>query len=219
MSDLLTWMPGILTAYAAFLLAIASPGPNVLAVIGTSMHVGRGAGISVATGVAAGSFCWAVMTVAGLTALLAAYAPLLTAIKIFGGFYLLWLAYKAFNAATSSGGPDAMALSGEPRSAAGYAARGFTIQMSNPKAMLAWIAIISLGLGTGAPIWVGIMIVVGTSLLSLGLHILYAVCFSTPAMIRIYLKARRPIQATLGAFFGVAGLRLVLSAASDQRAS
>lgn len=210
MSDLLMWLPGILMSYAAFLLGIASPGPNVLAIIGTSMSVGRRSGISLAIGVAAGSFCWAVLSVAGLTALFAAYAPLLTAIKIFGGFYLLWLAYKAFKSATLAHDLEAKTLSGGSRSAAGYALRGFTIQMSNPKAVLAWIAVVSLGLHGDAPLWVGIVIVVGMSLLSVGLHILYAVAFSTTTMIGVYSRARRSIQATLGTFFGVAGLKLLL---------
>lgn len=41
MQEFTLYLPGILLAYAAFLLAIASPGPNILAVIGTSMGVGR----------------------------------------------------------------------------------------------------------------------------------------------------------------------------------
>lgn len=44
---------------------------------------------------------------------------------------------------------------GGKRSAIGYAARGYVIQMTNPKMALAWIAIISLGLEPGAPIWGG----------------------------------------------------------------
>ena len=56
MQDLTHYLPGIFLAYTAFLLAIASPGPNILAVIGTSMGMGRQSGISLALGVASGSF-------------------------------------------------------------------------------------------------------------------------------------------------------------------
>ena len=101
MQDIALYLPGILTAYAAFLLGIASPGPNILAVIGTSMSVGRSSGMALAMGVAIGSFTWALLTIAGLSALLATYASALIVIKIFGGLYLLWLAYKAFKSATS----------------------------------------------------------------------------------------------------------------------
>ena len=48
MSELSLYLPGILLAYSAFLLAIASPGPNILAVIGTSMAVGRPSGVVLA---------------------------------------------------------------------------------------------------------------------------------------------------------------------------
>ena len=211
MNDLSLYLPGIFMAYAAFLLAIASPGPNILAVIGTSMSVNRKSGIALALGVATVSFAWAVLTVIGLSAILTQYAVALTAIKIFGGLYLLWLAYKSFKSAASAHDIEAKELDGGKRSPFGYAKRGFVIQMTNPKAALAWIAIISLGLTENAPFWVGAIIVVGTFVLSVIIHILYAVAFSTPFMVRIYGKARRGIQATLGAFFAFAGIKLLTS--------
>jgi len=55
------------------------------------------------------------------------------------------------------------------------------------------------------------VIVVGTFILSLALHTIYALAFSTPAMVRVYGKARRKIQATLGVFFTLAGLKLLTS--------
>ena len=198
-------------AYAAFLLGIASPGPNVLAVIGTSMSIWRRSGVALAVGVAAGSLCWAVLTVLGLSALLSVYATALIVIKIGGGLYLLWLAYKAFRSAASTHDIEARELAGERRTWAGYFLRGLTIQMTNPKAALTWIAIVSLGLQHDAPAWVGVVIVVGTSLLSLILHLLYALAFSTPTMVRIYSKSRRVIQVTLGAFFAFGGIKLLTS--------
>jgi amino acid exporter len=211
MNEIAIYLPGIILAYSAFLLAIASPGPNILAVIGTSMGVGRKQGLALALGVAAGGFCWALLTTGGLSALLASYASALTVIKIAGGLYLLWLAYKAFRSAASAHDIEATTLSGSTRSSLGYFTRGLTIQMTNPKAALAWIAIVSLGLQENAPLWVGLSLVIGTSLLSVVIHCLYAVAFSTPVMVRLYSKARRWIQGALGAFFTFAGIRLLLS--------
>jgi threonine/homoserine/homoserine lactone efflux protein len=160
-----------------------------LAVIGTSMGVGRRSGIALALGVAAGSFCWAMLTVVGLSALIASYAAALKAIKIAGGAYLLWLAYKAFRSAASAHDLEATVLAGATRSPVGYFTRGFTIQMTNPKAALAWIAIISLGLREDAPLWVGFSIVARTVTLSVIIH----------------------CQATLGALFAFAGIKLLTS--------
>lgn len=81
MDNFSVYLPGILMAYSAFLLGIASPGPNVLAVIGTSMGVGRGPAMALALGIATGSFCWATLAVLRLTALLSTYASALMVIK------------------------------------------------------------------------------------------------------------------------------------------
>lgn len=209
MEHISPYLPGILLSYGAFLMAIASPGPNVLAVIGTSMAVNRSSGMALAMGVATGTLTWAVLTAVGLSALLATYASALFLIKIFGGLYLLWLAYKAFRSAASAHDIDAAELAGGRRTALGYARRGYVIQMTNPKAALAWIAIISLGLTPGAPLWVAGVIVGGTFLLSVVIHMLYALAFSTPVMVLAYGRARRGIQAALGTFFAFAGLRLL----------
>lgn len=211
MDQLATYLPGILLAYSAFLLSILSPGPNVLAIMGTSMSIGRRSGVALAMGVAAGSFVWAVLTAAGLSALISSYAIVLTVIKIIGGLFLLWLAYKAFTSAVSAHDIEAKMFDGTTFNWMGYFVRGFTIQMTNPKAALAWIAIISLGLSATAPFWVAFAIVAGTTIFSVVIHLLYALAFSTPPMIRLYAKSRRWIQGTLGIFFTFAGLKLLTS--------
>ncbi|MFT4962013.1 MAG: amino acid exporter, partial [Paracoccaceae bacterium] len=74
MNDYSVYLPDISLAYSAFLLGMASPGPNIMAVIGTSMSVGRASGIALALALASGSLTWAVLTVLGLAALLSVYA-------------------------------------------------------------------------------------------------------------------------------------------------
>ncbi|WP_306146025.1 LysE family translocator [Roseibium sp. MMSF_3412] len=211
MDQLSSYLPGILLAYSAFLLGIISPGPNILAVMGTSLSAGRKEGIALATGVAVGSLTWATLTVLGLSAVLATYASALTAIKIAGGFYLLWLAYKSFKAARADSVIAADEPQGERISRSGYILRGYLIQMTNPKAALSWIAIVALGMQQGAPLWVGAVIIAGTFVLSLLIHVTYAILFSSPAAIRTYAKARRTIQMALGCFFAFAGAKLIFS--------
>ncbi|MEL6678990.1 MAG: LysE family translocator [Pseudomonadota bacterium] len=203
------YLPGLMLAFGVFMVGIASPGPNILAVIGTSMAVGRRSGSALALGVAFGSLTWATLTVLGLSALLASYAYAPVVLKVAGGLYLLWLAYKAFRAAAAYTDVQAKALAGGDRTPLGYALRGYAIQMTNPKAALMWIAIVSLGLQASAPAWVGLALVLGTFALSVIFHLLYALAFSTPLMVRVYDRARRWIQATLGLVFAVAGLRLL----------
>lgn len=211
MDQITAHLPGIILAYSAFLLSIMSPGPNVLAIMGTSMSVGRRSGLALAMGVAAGSFVWAVLTATGLSAVLGSYAFVLTGIKILGGLYLLWLAYKAFKSAASAHDIEARAFEGDVLSPSGYFVRGLTIQLTNPKAALAWIAIISLGLSANAPVWVAFVIVAGTTVLSLIIHMVYALAFSSRPMVRMYGAARRWIQGSLGVLFAFAGVKLLTS--------
>lgn len=209
MGEISTYLPGVLLSYGAFLLALASPGPNVLAVIGTSMSVDRQSGLALASGVVIGTLTWASLTTLGLASLLATFASAVVIIKVIGGSYLLWLAFKAFRSAASAYDLNAAEMAGAPRSLLGYVGRGYFVQMTNPKAAMAWIAIVSLGLPHGAPGWVPVAIILGTFFLSAVFHFLYAWLFSTPIAFRIYGQARRPIQALLGSFFGYAGVRLL----------
>ena len=97
----------------------------------------------------------------------------------------------------------------ETDSLARYYLRGLFVQMTNPKAALSWVAIISLGLQANAPWWVAAIIVSGTTVMSVVMHLGYALTFSTEPMVRFYRRARRWIQATLGLFFCFAGMRLL----------
>ena len=211
MDQLLHYLPGIALAYAAFLIGLMTPGPNVLAVIGTSMSQGRRPGTALAVGVAAGSLTWGLLTAAGLSALLATYADALVVLKTLGGLYLLWLGIKAFRSAASKIDLQAQSVANGSRTTAAFFLRGLTIQLTNPKAALIWIAIMSLALRDAAPLWVGFSVAGGTFVLSLAGHVGYAVAFSTPVMVRAYARARRWIQAVLGAFFCFAGVKLLTS--------
>lgn len=61
MADISLYLSGLLVAFGAVTLAPMSPGPNILAVIGTSMGSGRRYGVALAIGVATGSFFWALI--------------------------------------------------------------------------------------------------------------------------------------------------------------
>lgn len=208
MTEIAMYLPGILLALTAVTLALMSPGPNILAVIGTSMGAGRKYGVALALGVAAGSFCWALLTVVGLTAILTAYAAVVTIIEILGGCYLLWLGYKSLRSAATDKDVHTTSLGAE-MSPGAYFVRGLTVQMTNPKAALAMIAIVSLGLHAEAPLWVATTLVLGITCLSLVGHLMYAYAFSTRPVVVLYVKARRYIEAALGAFFCFAGVKLL----------
>ena len=181
-----------------------SIGPNILAIIGTSMERGRQDGIRLALGVGIGSGIWATLTVAGLTTLITAYAGLITMLKIFGAVYLMWLAYKAFRSAATADEDI------KPKAAKGknLFLQGIAIQMTNPKAALHWVAIVALGLGANAPPWVGLALIVSATTISICGHLAYAVTFSTQPVVLFYQKFRRWVESGLGMFFTFAAYKV-----------
>ncbi|WP_211212194.1 LysE family translocator [Kiloniella laminariae] len=203
-------LTGILVAYSIFFVGIFSPGPNILAVINTSMSVDRPSGKALAMGIASGSFLWGMLAWLGLTSLLVAFSSLMVLIKITGAVYLFWLAIKAFRSAATRKELVAQKLA-NTSGLYDYYRRGLIIQMTNPKAALTWTATMALGLSPSAPWWIGGIIVFGTTIISFVGHIGYAVAFSTRPMVNTYLRARRWIEASLGIFFCFASYKLLTS--------
>ena len=197
-------LTSLFLALGIFSIGFISIGPNILAIMGTSMQRGRTDGTALALGVATGTAIWATLTVTGLTALVTAYAGAVTILKIFGALYLLWLAFKSFRSAMRRD----VEMAAQGVRGDNLYLRGLTVQMTNPKAALQWIAIVGIGLGADAPLWVGVTLVVTATALSMLAHVAYAVAFSTAPVIGFYRRARRWIEAGLGVFFGFAAFKI-----------
>ncbi|HFF9836640.1 LysE family translocator [Serratia marcescens] len=201
--------------YGAYLLATASPGPSNMAIMGVAMRDGRRPALVLAAGVMTGSLCWAMLAATGLSAVLATYAQALWAIKIVGGVYMLYLALRAGKSAlrTSAATPG-MAARRDARPYRALYRQGVLMHLGNPKAIMSWMAIMSLGLRQGAPEDVLPAIIGGCALLGVTIFGGYALLFSTAPMIAFYTRVRRWIEGVLALLFALAGLELLISRGS-----
>lgn len=211
MRETLAYLPQILPAYIAYIIAVVSPGPAIMAIIGTSMTHGRKAGMTLSLGIFGGSLTWAIAAAAGLATLLQTYAMALEVLKIFGGLYLLYLAYKAFRAVRASGDVPAAATESKAPTFKSLILRGYGIHVTNPKAIFAWLAIIALGMPQGAPASVAVLIVTVCCATGFLAFMGYAVLFSTPHALKIYRSARRWIEGAMAGFYCFAGIKLLTS--------
>lgn len=202
----------IALVYGTYLVATASPGPSNMAIMGTAMRDGREPALVLAAGVITGSLFWAVLAATGISAALAAYAEALFVIKIVGGVYLLYLAFRAGKSAlkpiSDITNKDARAATPCYRS---LYRQGILMHIGNPKAILAWIAIMSLGFRQDAPAGTLPVIIGGCAILGVLVFGGYAIVFSTASMIALYARLRRWIEGVLSAVFAVAGLKLLAS--------
>lgn len=209
MREALAYLPQILPAYFAYIVAVVSPGPAIMAIIGTSMTHGRKAGMTISLGIFGGSLTWAIAAAAGLATLLQTYAMALEVLKIFGGLYLLYLAYKAFRAMRSNGDLPATPAETKAPTFKSLVLRGYGIHVTNPKAIFAWLAIIALGMPQGAPASVAALIIVVCCATGFLVFMGYSALFSTPHALRIYRNARRWIEGAMAGFYCFAGIKLL----------
>jgi threonine/homoserine/homoserine lactone efflux protein len=131
-------MYGLLTFCAVYALAVATPGPGVAAIIARSLaHGFKGAPAFVA-GFVVGDLAWFGIAATGLAALARTAAALFIAIKWAGVLYLLYLAWKLWNAPA-----ERVAVVADDRQ---HGWRAFiaslTLTLANPKAILFFLALL-----------------------------------------------------------------------------
>jgi threonine/homoserine/homoserine lactone efflux protein len=168
-----------LLAYSAFLIGCASPGPSVLAVMAMAMTQGRARALVLASGIVSGSLCWGLCAAFGLAALMQRYAAALLFVKLLGGLYLLWMAWQAARKAIR--GTRAHART-DASAAPGYAhvyARGAAMHLTNPKAIVVWLSVVSLALPAGAGAADALGFVASCVPISAAVFTCYALAFST----------------------------------------
>ena len=197
-------MIDIWVAWAAFAVLSASPGPSIMAIMGTSLAHGRRAGIRFAAGVVTGSVIWGVLSAFGTAALLSQAAWMLTGLKIAGGCYFLWMAYKAGRAALYNVTiPEGQI--GKRR----IFMLGLGLHLTNPKAVFSWTTIVILGMPIGAPAHHTFFILAGCAVLAVIINFGYAVVFSNRQVVGAYRKVKRWIDGTLAVIFAFVGVRLL----------
>jgi threonine/homoserine/homoserine lactone efflux protein len=126
--DLATLAPFLVAALALNL----TPGADMTYVIARSLGQGRGAGVSSAFGIAAGSFLHSVFAAIGLSALLLHSELAFQVIKYAGAAYLLYLAWKAWR----SGNEAAEIAERRPAGLGRIFLEGALTNLLNPKVAL-----------------------------------------------------------------------------------
>ena len=130
-----------------------SPGPDFVLVSQQSLGRGRAAGLLTALGIALGFGVHIVYSVFGLVTLVAQSAPLLTAVKIIGGLYLVYIGYKGIRA---KAGGDVLEIRAEKaaREPVGKTVwRGVLCNVLNPKAVVYMLSLFTVVLSPAAPMW------------------------------------------------------------------
>jgi threonine/homoserine/homoserine lactone efflux protein len=132
--------PDVLALYIGVMAAMAvTPGPANVFAIATGVERGWRAALTAVLGMNAATFVWFVGAAIGLAALVAAFPLAFRVLAIGGALYVGWLGVQALWAGFRGDG-----YSGKRgRTAPGSAfVAGFSVQISNPKAVLFFTAVL-----------------------------------------------------------------------------
>ena len=209
MIDLAPHLSGFLAAYAILLVGASSPGPSVAMILGIATGQGRGPALVASAGVASGSIVLNLGTLVGVGLILSQAAWAMSLLRVIGAAYLLYLAHGAFRRALNP--PVLRPQEAAGRSALRHFARGFTLQVTNPKAIAFWLAIAAIGATEGGGPAVAALFVLGAFLISFLCHGAWAVALSAAPVRAAYAARRRWIEAALGTFFVFAAWKLATS--------
>jgi len=202
------YLPDLLVILSIFAIGAASPGPATLTILGTAMARGRTPAVALSCGVVLGSVFWASVAALGFVAALRTSATLFMALKLAGGFYLIFLAAQSFRSAFTSGA-TAELRSARTDSLMRCFAQGLLLHLTNPKAPLVWLATLSVGVGEKAPAAFLMTAILLCAFIAMTVFFGYAFLFSTQTASRVYLSVRRPVDALLGFLLGAAALKIL----------
>jgi len=124
---------------AALLIAAASPGPGIIALVARVIGAGtQGAG-AFAAGMIAGDLVWLGVAVLGLAAVAHVFGEIFLVIKFGGAAYLLYLAWKMWTAPAQ---PAPLAADVRPDSRLRLFFGGLSVALGNPKVIAFYLALV-----------------------------------------------------------------------------
>ena len=152
----------------ASVLLVATPGPNVALIVGTTLTHGARTGLTAVAGVNIGLMIQLAVVAAGLSWIVEMFSRHFDAIRFIGAAYLLFLGIQTLWKARRPSVPA-------PLSSERAFARGFAVAFANPKTLIFQAAFLPQFLGDGDSwqLWLlaasfGVISAVGDTLWSLG---------------------------------------------------
>lgn len=190
-------------------VALITPGPNVLLVSQTAISQSRRAGILTGLGVSTGAATWAALAVMGVGVLMNEFAWLYNGMKTVGGLYLIYLGWHTWQHANRPIQPNTPDTALPHNDWQSYR-RGLFTALTNPKAMLFFGGVLMAVLAPNLPRWVYVSTVGIIGLDAMLYYTLLALALSTRPAQAAYLRAQRWLDRIAGGLMLFFGVRLAL---------
>lgn len=193
------------------LLAAISPGPDFIYVSQQTLSRGRATGLLCAFGVGLGFGVHILYSVLGLAVIIASATWLLTAIKIVGGAYLIWLGIQGLKAKANGQVIEIQAQNLNAESRWKTMSKGFLCNVLNPKAPIYVMSVFTVVLSPEMPMWQLVAYGVWMMFLLFAWFATVAFLLSIPKINRQFQKMGHWIDRLLGAVMVGLGVKVMAS--------
>jgi threonine/homoserine/homoserine lactone efflux protein len=210
--NLIESVAGVLGALA---VGAVSPGPSFVFVARTSVAGSRAEGLAAAVGMGIGGIVFASLVMLGLRAVLLGVPWLFLALKIMGGCYLIYMAFKIFRGAAKPliGGEGPSLEKATPLIAL---RRALFTQLSNPKAAVVYGSIFAALLPADLPRSVALALPLLVFCIEAGWYSIVALALSSRRPRSAYLRFKTSIDRVAGGVLGLLGVKLLVSASPSR---
>ncbi|MEM8563294.1 MAG: LysE family translocator [Pseudomonadota bacterium] len=130
-----------LLTWSGIILAQLAPGPNLVAVASAALAHGRRTALYIVFGIAVGTFLWSIAAATGLGELIKAFPSSMTALKLLGGGFLMYLGLRAMRKVIKGTTDLPIALDDNPMSTHRAWLRGLIVVITNPETALMWVSV------------------------------------------------------------------------------
>jgi threonine/homoserine/homoserine lactone efflux protein len=202
-------LTGFLAYSAALALAVAVPGPGIVAMVARGLGSGFRATLPMALGIALGDLVYLTAAVLGLAYIAQTFGLIFMAFKYAGAVYLLYLAYKFWTAGVGIEKVEARRAEGPIVSFVS----GLMVTLGNPKVMVFYLALLPAIIDLSTVTlndYLALMVLTTVILLIILLPYL-ALATRTRALLQTPLALKR-ISRTAACFLGGAALAIAARA-------
>ncbi|WP_111883787.1 MULTISPECIES: LysE family transporter [unclassified Acinetobacter] len=207
-------MTPLLSIALIHFFALISPGPDFFFVTQSAIRQSRSHALFAALGISLSILVWSICAISGLHFLFQKMAWLQQCLMILGGLYLLYLGSQLLKSAWSKDlgtitKPTEQAV--QKKSPLTLLFQGFLTNMANPKALVYFTSVFSIGISAKVSIFDQSSLLALVFIESLIWFALVAVLFSAPKMTHYYQKFSKKIDAITGGIFISFGCLLLLN--------
>jgi threonine/homoserine/homoserine lactone efflux protein len=139
--ELVVSVYGLLIFSSVYLLAVATPGPGVAAIVARSLARGTQGASAFIAGFLVGDLIWFVVAATGLAALAQTAQLVFVAIKYAGAVYLLYLAYRLWTAPPAMVSEDATQIDTGQKPLQLFLG-SLALTLANPKTAIFFLALL-----------------------------------------------------------------------------